>query len=191
MNQEDPGGLAAALARLEALAARPDDRSCEEVVREVMAALPCLKLTPMTPFREGLGRLRERLRRERRPDTARMDGMLAALELLSEEHDAYIAHLRCLRCGIHRTTFHVVMRCLREGEERVCEQCRDERLDRGWSILTTEDFYAWCYACQQQKRPMYCVGPAPDPMVLKVCDRCAADLRPAGFRPAVTTVHSA
>ena len=85
MRQDDPGGLTAALARLEALAERPDDRSCEEVVREVMAALPFLKLVPMASFREGVGRLRERLHHERRPETARIDGMLAALEMLSEE----------------------------------------------------------------------------------------------------------
>jgi len=190
MSREDPGGLAAALARLEALAARPDDRSCEEVVREVIAAMPFLRLAPMTSFRHGIGRIRDRLRRERRPDTIRMDGLLTVLELLAEEHDASIAHLRCRRCGVHRTTFHVVVRTLRENERRVCDQCKDERLDQGWSLLTTDDLYAWCYSCQKHMRPMHCVGPAPDPMVLKVCDHCATDLRAAGFRPAVTCVHS-
>jgi hypothetical protein len=144
----------------------------------------------MEAFRDGLRRLRARIARERRPDAARMDGMLAALEMLAEEHDAAIAHLRCARCSRHRASSHVVVRMLREGEERVCTECKDRRLDRGWSLLATDPIDSWCYGCRQRKRPMHCVGPSPDPMTLRVCDLCATELRAAGWRPAVSVVHS-
>lgn len=189
MSRNDPGGLAAALARLEALAERPDDEACALVVREIMRALPYLKLDPMESFRDGVRRVRSRLARERRPDGLRMDGLMAALEILCEEHDAAIAHLRCDRCGRHRASSHTIVRTLRGKEERVCTECKDRRLDQGWSLLTTDPLYAWCFSCQSHKKPMHCVGPTPDPMVLRVCDLCTEELRSAGWRPAVSVVH--
>lgn len=189
MSNEDQGGLAAALSRLTALVERPDERACEEAVRAVLCALPFLRLAPTGAFLDGLRGLRARLAHGDGA-AARMDGMLAALAIACEEHDARVARLRCSRCGRHRPSSHVVLRALREHEERVCTECRDARLARGWSLLATEPLSLWCYGCRQRKQPMHCVGPAPDPMVLRVCDLCVEDLGPAGWRPAVSITHS-
>lgn len=191
MATEDPGGLHALAERLERLASKPDAGSGDDIVREAVRALPLYRLRPLHDVATTLRRARDRLRRERRPEGFRLDGIVTSLIIMCEEHDAAIAPLRCARCGEYRPSHAVICRPLRELERRVCNACKEKRLDEGWSLLGTEPIDGWCRdCCSRMSAPSFCVGPMPNPTTMRACDRCADALRAEGWSASVVTTHS-
>lgn len=188
---EDPGGLLALAVRLERLASNPAADCGDDIVREAVRALPFYGLRSLRDVAETLRRARDRLRRERRPEGFRLDGLVTALIILCEEHDATIAPLRCARCGDYRPSHAVICRALRDPERRVCASCKDKRLDAGWSLLAAEPIDGWCRDCfGRMSAPSFCVGPMPNPTTMRVCDTCAESLRADGWQAAVVTTRS-
>src|SRR5688572_28820757 len=163
MATDAPEGLHALADRLERLASNPAADDGDDIARYIIRTLPFSGLRPLDGVLATLRRARDRLRRERRPDGIRLEGLVTALIILCEEHDAAIAHLRCPRCGTHRRSHVVICRPLREPERRVCASCKDKRLDEGWSLLCTEPIDGWCRDCGgRMSAPSHCVGPTPN-----------------------------
>lgn len=191
MATDETGGLAALADRLERLASNPDARCGDDIAREAIRLLPFHGLRPLGDVTAALRRARDRLRRERRPDGFRLDGIVSVLIIMCEEHDRALAPLHCARCDGYRTTHASISRPLRDPERRVCGPCKDKRLDQGWSLLATEPIDGWCRDCGgRMSAPSYCVGPVPAPTSMRVCDRCAESLCADGWIPAVVTTWS-
>lgn len=191
MATEDPGGLHALADRIERLASNPDAGAGDDVVREAIRALPYCGLRPLDTVAAMLRRARDRLRRERRPSGMRLDGLVTALIIMCEEHDAAIAPLQCARCQGYHRSHSVICRPLQDPERRVCAPCKDKRLDEGWSLLATEPIDGWCRDCRgRMSAPSFSIGPTPNPTTMRVCDRCADSLRADGWIPAAVTTYA-